>query len=387
MATGLVAPFPYFGGKARIAPIVWQALGQPRHYFEPFFGSGAVLLARPDYDPQKHIETIGDADGYVANAWRAIRSDPDQVAYWCDWPVNHVDLAARRRRLLAARQDLVRKLVEDEEWYDARLAGYWVWGMSIWIGGGFTDESQSDTLGQRPHLTDTGTGVAKMSLRAAADTNTGRRPDLADGGKGVAKVSLRPVTDVGLGRRPHLTGTGSGVHRLSLRQEAHGESTAWGRTPAIYDWMRRLAERLRYVRVVCGDWTRLCGGNWQARLGSAGFFFDPPYGVRDRDHIYDQDSRDVARAVAEWSLERGKDKAYRIVIAGYDEHEWLLDHGWTVYHWKATGGYSSFGPGKQGAKNRFREALYFSPYCLSLPQLFEADAELEAGQTADAEAD
>jgi len=96
----LKAPFPYFGGKAMIANIVWKALGQPDHYLEPFFGSGAVLLARPSYDPRKHTETICDKDGYVANVWRALQADPDAVAKVCDWPVNHADLSARRKRLL-----------------------------------------------------------------------------------------------------------------------------------------------------------------------------------------------------------------------------------------------------------------------------------------------
>ena len=47
----LTAPFPYFGGKAKVADIVWQALGDVNAYIEPFFGSGAVLLNRPNYDP------------------------------------------------------------------------------------------------------------------------------------------------------------------------------------------------------------------------------------------------------------------------------------------------------------------------------------------------
>ena len=41
------APFPWFGGKARIAAQVWQRFGDVRNYVEPFFGSGAVLLNRP----------------------------------------------------------------------------------------------------------------------------------------------------------------------------------------------------------------------------------------------------------------------------------------------------------------------------------------------------
>jgi len=73
------APFPYFGGKARVAAEVWAALGEPHHYLEPFFGSGAVLLARPQ-PSAAGIETVCDADGYLCNVWRALRADPDTVA-------------------------------------------------------------------------------------------------------------------------------------------------------------------------------------------------------------------------------------------------------------------------------------------------------------------
>lgn len=75
-----------------IADIVWQALGQPAHYIEPFFGSGAVLLNRPDWVPRM-IETVNDKDGFIANVWRALQFAPNDVAKWCDWPVNHADLS------------------------------------------------------------------------------------------------------------------------------------------------------------------------------------------------------------------------------------------------------------------------------------------------------
>lgn len=45
--TALRAPFPWFGGKSRAAPLVWSALGDVANYVEPFAGSLAVLLARP----------------------------------------------------------------------------------------------------------------------------------------------------------------------------------------------------------------------------------------------------------------------------------------------------------------------------------------------------
>lgn len=45
----LTAPFPYFGGKRRAAPIIWRELGDPAGYVEPFAGSAAILLARPAF--------------------------------------------------------------------------------------------------------------------------------------------------------------------------------------------------------------------------------------------------------------------------------------------------------------------------------------------------
>ena len=41
------APFPYFGGKSRIAHLVWERFGDVPNYVEPFAGSLAVLLGRP----------------------------------------------------------------------------------------------------------------------------------------------------------------------------------------------------------------------------------------------------------------------------------------------------------------------------------------------------
>lgn len=40
----LKSPFVWFGGKRKVAPQVWEALGDVDNYVEPFFGSGAVLL-------------------------------------------------------------------------------------------------------------------------------------------------------------------------------------------------------------------------------------------------------------------------------------------------------------------------------------------------------
>lgn len=53
MADALKAPFPWFGGKSKVAGLVWERFGEVENYVEPFFGSGAVLLGRP------HLPGIG----------------------------------------------------------------------------------------------------------------------------------------------------------------------------------------------------------------------------------------------------------------------------------------------------------------------------------------
>jgi site-specific DNA-adenine methylase len=326
----LKAPFPYFGGKSSIAAEVWRALGQPKHYIEPFFGSGAVLLARPNYKPQTHIETVNDADGHVCNVWRSLQFSPDLTARWCDWPVNHADLSARKLSLIANESRLLDNLIADPDWHDPKMAGYWIWAASCWIGSGLT------IISQIPQVGNAGIGVHKI----------GKRPHLGDAGIGVHAI----------GQRPHLGNAGIGV------QEPYNTN--------IYKWFRQLSERLRYVRVVCGDWTRVCGGDWQDKHGDVGIFMDPPYGhvATRKENLYAKDSLDVAQAVQEWCLERGMRQSYRIVLAGYyEEHERLLEHGWRVRRWRARGGYGNTSQNDKqdnpGKVNRKREALFMSPHC------------------------
>ena len=81
------APFPWFGGKRRVASEIWAAFGDVDNYVEPFAGSLAVLLERPTWH-RAACETVNDADKFLANFWRALAHDPQAVAEHCDWPVN-----------------------------------------------------------------------------------------------------------------------------------------------------------------------------------------------------------------------------------------------------------------------------------------------------------
>lgn len=129
------APFPWFGGKRKVAAEVWGRFGAVENYVEPFFGSGAVLLGRPA--PFSGNETINDADGLVSNFWRAVQADPEATAHHADHPVNENDLHARHAWLVGELETLRARLEGDPSFYDAKIAGWWVWGVSCWIGSGF----------------------------------------------------------------------------------------------------------------------------------------------------------------------------------------------------------------------------------------------------------
>lgn len=68
-------PFAYFGGKTVLAPRIASLLPPHKHYVEPFGGSLAVLLAKP----QSKLETVNDLDGDLMLFWRVLRDQPDEL--------------------------------------------------------------------------------------------------------------------------------------------------------------------------------------------------------------------------------------------------------------------------------------------------------------------
>lgn len=313
----LKAPMPYFGGKSAVAPLVWQALGDPVNYVEPFAGSAAVLLARPG-GPGK-TETINDFDGLLANAWRAMQHDPEGVAEAADWPVNECDLHARHVWLVGQRENITARLMADPEWYDERAAGWWVWGACAWIGSGWCS-------GKGPWWPVDGELVR------------------GDAGQGINR------------KMPHVGDAGRGINRAA---PAHGH-----RGQFISEWFNRLAVRLRNVRVACGDFERVLGPSVTHRHGLTGVFLDPPYEAGNHDP-YASSGAGVAQRALEWCMLNGNHPDLRIVLAGYaGEHDALAMLGWRCVPWKARGGYGSQGEGA-GRENAARERLWLSPGCLA----------------------
>jgi hypothetical protein len=188
---------------------------------------------------------------------------------------------------------------------------------------------------------------------------------LGDAGRGVNRKLV------------HLGDAGRGVNRklVDLHHQGMGvvQRNAAG---GLVAWMQALSDRLRRVRVCCGDWTRVMGPTVTEKNGLTAIFLDPPYSAEaDRnDDLYEQEDLSVAHDVRRWCLENGGNPMLRIALAGYDiEHRELEQHGWTAHAWKAHGGYGSQGNGN-GRANAHREVIWFSPHCLSeekTPSLFD----------------
>lgn len=328
MSEVLKAPFPWFGGKSKVAHVVWRAFGDVPNYVEPFAGSLAVLLGRPNGAGK--IETVNDLDCYLANFWRAVQKDPEGVAAHCDWPINEADVHARSTRMAVEIEEFRAWMHSDPDYYDIKRAGWWVWGVSSSIDGNW--------------------------LRA----NSNAKPRIIGWSKGQGVHGSR-------GALPALGTSGRGVHSPERA--------------ALVDWMGDLATRLRRVRVACGDWSRVVTGavtgqsNKSDNMGMrpCGVFLDPPYDKAERDsEVYREDAVGVAAAVREWAIANGDEPCLRIALCGY-EGEHAMPDSWTVHAWKAQGGYGNVRGGELNL-NASRERIWFSPHCLPLeakqPSLF-----------------
>jgi hypothetical protein len=398
---------------------VWRAFGNPPNYVEPFAGSLAVLLGRPD---EAKIETVNDVDCCLSNFWRAVTLAPDDVAEWCDYPVLEACLHARHRWLVEqlTKTDFRERMRHEPDFFDAKIAGWWAWGLSMWIGSGWCQVDREGSTSRsargvvhekRPELygRNGGRGVHRPSLKRPNAKNggqgvharelnqkpprltsniTGRarhrgsvawnaRPDLDGNGQGVHSTEGRIV-----GQLPCLQGGGKGIaapSRLPSLGNARGVlGTGEGRWaegaprspegPPCLEWFRALQARLRRVRVCCGDWKRVLTdsviGTTSSRnsgMNPCAIFLDPPYpdDERARD-LYGVDDGSIWHEVARWAIEHGDDPDLRIAICGYEGGA-VFPSTWTEVKWKATRGYAA-----EDNPNRGRERIWLSPNCLPL---------------------
>ena len=298
----LKAPFPYYGGKSRWAATILGRLGTDiQVYVEPFAGSLAVLLASDVHAR----EVVCDTNGHICNFWRAIAADPETVAYWADYPTIHQDLTARHRWLIQWGRDNSDMLSNDPEWFDAKAAGWWVWGISSWIGGQWC---------------------------------------LDRGDKAVSYQIPKFL--------PNPGGAGVQVQRLH--------------TPNVREWFTALSERLKYVVVLNRSWESALSPTilMSTRTGPkppVGILLDPPYDEANRNAtLYQSDadgtSDSVAAASWAWALEHGD--TYRIAYCCHVD-DLVVPDGWDSVE-------APFKGVKRPDRRDNREMIMFSPACLKV---------------------
>ena len=306
----LTPPIPYYGGKRRWTKQVWDRLGNPDIYVEPCGGSVAVLLGRPH---QPRTEVICDTSGLVSNFWRAVKYDPDGLAWEADYPTIHQDLTARHRWLMEWSRENAGRLSQDPEYYNLRAAGWWGWGASSWLGSGWCliDEE--------------------------------KRPKVPDGG-----------------------GQGLQAQRVELPGEV-------GTGERLTPWFRALARRLSRVVVLNRDWksavtpTVLQEHRKQAR--TVGIFLDPPYRTGSRKQtLYESDLEGTSDGTAQetWEWARFMGERYRIAYA-CREGDVEPPRSWETLRME-------FGGVKDPERRETLDMLAFSPACiLPQPSLFGPD--------------
>jgi len=336
----LKAPFPYFGGKSKVAEEIWMRLGNPHNYVEPFAGSAAVLLARPDdHEWWKRNETINDYSGYIVNFYRAVKKDPHKVAEYASYPITEADLTARNLWLSRYDSTLREQLSSDPDYCDFKAAGWWVWGVSAWVGSDWCSGSgpwKPNSTEENQHI-----GVYRKMPMSAGNHS----------GKGIHKK---------LKTTPNLS---DDEYPVCMVEEMYLQD--------MVQQFKKISERLRRVRIINGDWKRLTKSIMEPPgSGYTGIYLDPPYDVSlrrknlysSKDNASEKGFPQIHEEVREWALSQ-KDKNYVIAYSTYsteEEDKIMRKAKWIPFKWKADGGYG-LQSSKQGRENRNKEIIWFSP--------------------------
>ena len=422
----------WFGGKRRVANIVWQRFGDVKNYVEPFAGSIAVLLGRPHYPfEENRIETINDLDCYLANIWRCIKYDPDKTAEYADNWVCEADLHARHRWCYD-NHEFRHRMRTEPEYYDCKVGGYWLFGISTWIGDNWcrvkevgkglipSDIKESEGyVGVTHHLTDSGQGInralppceddgirssTRKSVPHLLSSGQGinralppcdhlqqKVPDLHNIGRGINRA-LPPAVDDWIRAReqdsvPNLGDSGQGINRAlppNLQQQlpnlAHNNGIGCNRTQDISptrcrtkderladlkQYMRKLQDRLRFVRVCNGNWDRVCSPTVTYRHGLTGLFLDPPYSLEKnkQTNVYGELSKqgNLNADLTKFLLENQNIDGFRIAICGLEGEYDLPKKYWDCVEWMGNSGYAD----KTKNKNREKERIWFNKQCIN----------------------
>jgi DNA adenine methylase len=293
----LKSPYPFFGGKRKVASIIWRGLGEISNYIEPFAGSLAVLLEKKE--PCK-IETVNDSDCFITNFWRAVSAEPEKVAEYADYPVHEADLHARHRWLVSrATDDFKTQMNTDPNYYNCKIAGWWVWGMGASIPGNWMRQRGLNAI---PMLSSAGGGIHGM-------TN-----NILDWFKRIQERTRRTRVCCG-------------------------------------DWSKIVTPACTYKNK----------GIQEPDI--TGVFLDPPYDLNKRvKKVYQQDNN-IFSDVYKWVIDNGGNPRMKIVLCGYEGDYEFPDNWQTYKWNTNGGMANQAAADSRGKDNKFSERIWFSPHC------------------------
>lgn len=137
---------------------------------------------------------------------------------------------------------------------------------------------------------------------------------------------------------------------------------------AKVEFLQTLANRLRRMKICCGDWQRVVSPCVLNEYPLTAILLDPPYSLGIRDNRLYKNESNVAQEVAAWARAHGDNPRFRIALCGY-EGEHTMPDNWTITRWQANGGMGNTG-NNRGKENKKLETIWFSPHCLNQRKLF-----------------
>jgi len=268
-------PFPNSGSDPEMANAVSSRFSLVDTFIDVFGGSASALFGRRIVTG---LEVLNDINGFVTNYYRAVRHDPHAVADHADWPIFDRDLVARHHWLVTRGLRQMAPLQQgNPNWFDARIAGWWLWGSMHWGRPGWC------------------AGTGRWSV-ANGRVVTAR---------GSTKVMLPSIGDA-----------------TNIDQ----------RRAYVLAVIKQVAKRLELVRITCCDWTRVVAPH--LLTPEAGVFLDPPYRRRASgpDDGFDTDTSRDCRL---WAIQQGA--MVKIALCGFAS--WTcMPAGWDSYRLRSRNG-------------------------------------------------
>jgi DNA adenine methylase len=260
--------FTYFGNKEHVAKRIWELFGQTDSFVEAFCGCASVLLACPS-DIKHRWECLNDFDCHIANVFRSVKYHPEAVVEAAYGPRTEVDLHTRHDWLITHAEALRQHILSDPKACDPELAGWWIWGINLWIGGGWCSEAALKWK-QKP-------GHRNQGLLTAR-----KKPELGSNG---------------------------------TRGIFHGRGD---RRAIIEAMVQAVSDRLIDVTICYGDFERVLTPSYTTQFGTCAVLLDPPY---KGDKTYAQDVKGTWARAQDWFLAHYQDPQFRIILCG-NSHDW-----------------------------------------------------------------